>query len=171
MNFFQKNNIIIWVLTVLLIVAISALGTMVYHRWYGAVPSPPGQPCDEKCSLLSEELGLTSEQEQKVEQIRVGCRKAGMAITDSLQIKRSELMTELSKEAPDTVYLRGIAQKIGQLQAQLTNQTITQYLKISKECSPEQREKLSSLYHEMMGCCKQGKGNRFRSKCEKPGGN
>jgi Spy/CpxP family protein refolding chaperone len=167
MNFFQKNKVIIWVLTGLLVVTLSALGTMVYHSWQAPVPPSASKPCGEKCYLLSEELGLSAEQEQKIGQIQMTCRNIGMTISDSLQVKRSELVTELSKEVPDTIYLRQIAQRIGQLQSRLTNQTIDQYLKISKECSPEQRQKLSSLYFEMMGCCKQGQGKGKRQKCMK----
>jgi Spy/CpxP family protein refolding chaperone len=167
MNFFQKNKVIIWVLTGLLIITLSALGTMVYHHWYAPGSYSAVKPCGEKCNLLSKELGLSVEQEQKVEQIRTTCRKNGMAISDSLQLKRSDLVTELSKDIPDTIHLRQIAQRIGQLQSHLTNQTIDQYLKISKVCTPEQREKLSSLYFEMMGCCKQGEGKGMRKKCMK----
>lgn len=167
MNFFQKDKVIIWVLAGLLIIALSALGTMVYDRWYAPVSTSTVKPCGEKCNLLSEELGLSAEQEQKVEQIRTTCRITGMAISDSLQINRSNLVKELSKEIPDTIHLRQIAQRIGQLQSQLTNQTINRYLKISKVCTPEQREKLSSLYFEMMGCCKQGEGKGMKNRCMK----
>ena len=167
MNFFQKNKVIIWVLTGLLIIALSALGTMIYYRLNTRVVTTEGKACSGKCDLLSEELGLTAEQEQKVEQIRATCRMNGMAISDSLQLNRSSLVTELSKDSPDTILLRLMAQRIGELQTKLTNQTIDRYLLISKVCTPAQREKLSSLYFEMMGCCKQGDGEGRQSRCRK----
>lgn len=167
MNFFQKNRVIIWVLTGLLIAALSALGTMAYHQWLAPAPVSMAKPCGSNCDLLSKELGLTAEQQKKIGEIRLNCRNTGMAISDSLRIMRSELLTELSKEVPDTIHLRLIADRIGKLQSQLTNRTIDQYLKISKECTPEQREKLSSLYFEMMGCCKRGDDKGMKNKCMK----
>jgi len=169
MNFFQKDKVIIWVLTGLLIITLSALGTMMYYRMNAPVATSEGKACSGKCDLLSEELGLSAEQEQKVEQIRASCRMNGMVISDSLQLNRANLVTELSKDAPDTVLLRQMAQKIGELQARLTNQTIDRYLLISKVCTPAQREKLSSLYFEMMGCCKQGDGEGRQKRCRKGG--
>ena len=165
MNFFQKNIITTRILAVLLIVTLSALGTMVYQRWHVAAPPPEAQACGGKCNLLTEELGLSAQQEQQVGQIRMTCRQAGMAISDSLQLLRSTLVTELSKDIPDTIQLQNLAQHIGQLQARLTNQTIDQYLKISKVCTPGQRKKLSSLYFEMMGCCRQGNGKGMKKGC------
>jgi Spy/CpxP family protein refolding chaperone len=167
MNFFQKNNIIIWILTGLLIAALSAVGTMAYHHWLAPAPVSTAKPCSGNCDLLSEELGLTAEQQKKIGEIRMNCRNTGMAISDSLRSMRSELLTELSKELPDTIQLRLIADRIGKLQAQLTNRTIDQYLKISKECTPEQREKLSSLYFEMMGCSKHDEAKGMKNRCMK----
>lgn len=159
MNIFQKNRMIIWILSGLLIAAFSALGTMVYHHRLAPGLFAKEKSCDKGCDLLTEELGLTSEQKKNIGEIRMNCRINGMAISDSLRLMRSELLTELSREVPDTMKLRSIAGMIGNLQAQLTNRTIDQYLKISKECTPEQREKLSLLYYEMMGCCKRGENN------------
>jgi Spy/CpxP family protein refolding chaperone len=159
MNIFQKNRMIIWILSGLLIAALSALGTMVYHHRLAPGLFTTEKSCDGNCDLLTEELGLTAVQKKNIGEIRMNCRSNGMAISDSLRHMRSDLLTELSREEPDTMKLRSIAGMIGNLQAQLTNRTIDQYLKISKECTPEQREKLSLLYFEMMGCCKRGENN------------
>ena len=171
MNFFQKNKIIIWILAGLLIVALSALGTMVYHTWQGSISPPVTGQCSRNCSLLSEELGLSAEQEQNIKRIQAECRQTGIATADSLRLKRSELVSELSREVPDTIHLRKLALTIGQLQSQLTDNTIDLYLQINRECSPSQREKLSSLFYELMGCCKQGEGNMMRKRCMNKMGN
>jgi len=165
MYIFQKNRTIIWILTGLLIAALSALGTMVYRHWHAHLPYATEKSCNDDCDFLSEELGLTAEQKKKIGEIRINCRNHGMAISDSLRVLRSGLLTELSREVPDTFHLRLIAGRIGVLQEQLTNRTIDQYLKISKECTPEQRGKLSLLYYEMMGCCKHGEEKGMKNNC------
>lgn len=165
MNFFQRNKIIIRILAIMLIITVSALGTIVYQHVYPVVPGEKNGSCEKKCNLLSEELSLSPEQTKKIDKILAGCRQAGMMISDSLREKRSEILTELSRETPDSIHLQNIANEIGRLQSKLTNQTISQYLQISSECTPAQRVKLSSLYSEMMGCCKQGDGRGIGKRC------
>lgn len=161
----MKNRVVVWVLAGLLILSLSALGTMLYHRFFGRVPQKAQQECGMRCNLLTEELGLSETQAKKIGEIRAGHRVSAMAITDSLRSCRSELVTELSRETPDTLHLRQLAHRIGMLQTMLTNMTIDQYLLIRNECTPEQQEKLASLYYEIMGCCPAGEGSRMREQC------
>jgi Spy/CpxP family protein refolding chaperone len=167
MNIFQRNKVVIWVLAGLLVIVMSALGTMVYHRWVRPVPPKSMQECGVRCNLLVDELGLSETQAKSIDSIRAGYRRAGMATADSLRARRSQLVTELSNEPCDTFRLRQLAVEIGMLQTDLINQTIDQYLRIRKECTPEQREKLSSLYYELMGCCPQGEGKGMRERCRR----
>lgn len=167
MNIFQQNKVIIWVLAGLLILSLSVLGTMLYHRFSCPVPQTTERSCAAGCNLLSEELGLTDAQSKAVEQIRAGFRVVAIATADSLRTTRSELVTELSREVPDTARLHQLSADIGRLQTLLTNQTTDQYLQIRNLCTPEQREKLSSLYYEIMGCCKAGEGMQMREACRK----
>lgn len=167
MNIFQRNKVVVWVLVGLLVIVMSALGTMVYHRWICPEKSKAIQECGQRCNLLSEELGLSEAQTQSVDKIRAGYRQISMVTADSLRSKRSQLVTELGNESPDTLRLRQLAVEIGMLQTDLINHTINQYLQISRECTPEQREKLSSLYYELMGCCPIGEGKGMRERCRK----
>lgn len=167
MNIFLKNRMIIWILTGLLIAALTALVTLVCQHRLVTGRSPIEKTCEKDCDFLSDELELTVEQKGKIGEIRVNCRNNGRVISDSLRFMRTCLLAELSKALPDTLQLRSIAGKIGLLQVQLTNRTIDQYLKISKECTPKQREKLSLLYYEMMGCCKHGDDKEMKNNCMK----
>ena len=161
----MKNRVVVWVLAGLLVLSLSVLGTMLYHRFCGRIPQKTQKECGMRCNLLTEELGLSETQSKKIGEIRAGHRASAMAITDSLRSCRSELVTLLSQENPDTLHLRQLAQRIGTLQTMLTNMTIDQYLLIRDECTPEQQEKLSSLYYEIMGCCPAGEGDRMRERC------
>lgn len=161
----MKNRVVVWVLAGLLVLSLSALGTMLYHRFCGRIPQKAQKDCGMRCNLLTEELGLSDTQAKKIGEIRAGHRVSAMAITDSLRSRRSELVTGLGQENPDTLHLRQLAQRIGTLQTMLTNMTIDQYFLIRNECTPEQQEKLSSLYYEIMGCCPAGEGHRMRERC------
>lgn len=167
MNYFQRSNIIIWTLAALLIITLSALGTMVFHRYFSGDTKRSERPCGPRCAFLTEELDLSESQEQRIEAIRNGFRAEGRVIADSLQLIRSGLVTELSREDPDTLHLNQLALQIGHLQALLTQKNSAHYLDIKKELTPEQREKLSSIYYELMGCCNYGEGKRMRERCQR----
>lgn len=169
MNIFQKKNLAIWILAILLVVSLSALGTMIFHRACRPAPEKREASCPAGCSLLTKELGLDDKQAKQIEQIREEYRNTARITADSLRDKRMAIVTELGKPAPDTALLRVMAGDIGRLHALLINQTVDQYFRISRECSPEQREKLSSLYYELMGCCQQGEGPQMRERCRGKG--
>ncbi len=165
MNFFIKNQVITWILAGLLVVSLSILGTLIYSRFRQPVPGTDESGCGARCALLSSELGLSAAQAERIDRIREGHRSTAMTIADSLKSTRSDLVTELGRDIPDTLRLRQLAQRIGMFQARLTDLTVDQYLMIRQECTPEQQEKLSSLYYEIMGCCPAGEGRHFRARC------
>jgi Spy/CpxP family protein refolding chaperone len=165
MNFFRTNKIIIWILSAMLIITLSALGTIIFRNKCKRVTEQEAQGCGMRCNLLTEELGLSETQAKTIDGIRAMHRKATMATADSLRFRRSELVTELGREIPDTLRLHDLSRKIGDLQARLVDQTIDQYLRIRNECTPEQQEKLSSLYYELMGCCPAGEGKQMLEQC------
>jgi Spy/CpxP family protein refolding chaperone len=167
MNFFRKNTIIIWILSAMLIITLSALGTMIFHDKCKRLTQQETKDCGMRCNLLTEELGLSESQAKSVDMIRARHRQATMATADSLRFSRSALVTELGRETPDTLRLRQLSRSIGGLQTQLVDQTIDQYLRIRKECTPEQQEKLSSLYYELMGCCPAGEGKQMLEQCRR----
>lgn len=165
MNIFSRNKITIWILAGALVLALSALGTMIYHRYCCPLPDNTPPSCTTGCRLMKDELNLSEKQAKDIDRIRAHHRNVAMVTSDSLRLIRSEIVSELSKEAPDSIRLHQLAMTVGRLQALLTDQAINQYLHIRKECSPRQREKLSSLYYELMGCCPAGQGKKMHRQC------
>jgi len=166
MNYFTRYRIIIWILSAALLIAISVIGTMIYHDHSKSSPAITGSDTRyNPRKFLHQELALTSGQLSEVEKLNIQCQEPSRCIMQDLREKKQQLLDELSKENSDTIKLSALASEIGLIQSKITMTTIDQYLRIKKICTPEQREKLSNLYFELFGGPGQGggKGARHRN--------
>ena len=158
MDAFRINRTINPILAVLLVISISALGTVLYKNNREAKKNQEisvRERCSASGTFLKKELGLTDAQESFIENISGTCRGSSQCLKMKLYNRKAELLVELSKENSDTVILNRIATNYGATQTVVIKMTIQQYLEIKRICTPEQRIKLSVLYSELFGCCKQ----------------
>ncbi len=166
MNYFNRNRTVILVLSLLLIVALSGLATMAWHNYKQTPTQHPGATCSNSIMFLEAELRLTPDQVSRIEKIKSDCMGSSRCIVRELKDKKQELVTEMSSANPDSTRLNLLAAEIGRQQEQVIQTTIHQYLRIKAVCTPAQKEKLSGLYFELMGCgnaeMKNGKGRQHQ---------
>jgi len=159
MNFFTKHRVLLWILTGLLVVALSVLGSVIYFTWMEQEKIETMQVCSSSCQMLEMELGLDASQNAQLEQILERFREPSEALVSSLRDTRMALMVELRKEQPDTAQIRLLTEEIGANQTSLTALAATQYLQIRSICSPEQQERLCDVYCDLFGCPRAGMGH------------
>lgn len=164
MNYFSKNRIILWIVSSMLVISLTALGTMIYRTYLLPAKISQSKECPSSRQFLTTELDLNADQLSKIENINTACLGASRCIMQDLRVRRLELLEELSRDQSDTAELKRMASEIGMIQADLLNSTIAQYLAIKKICSPGQKEKLSNMYFDLFGCQKggMGKGKQYR---------
>jgi hypothetical protein len=163
MDEIRKSRVINRILAVLLVISISALITVLYKNKNEAGRVPSGskeKSCSSSAAFLGKELGLTESQESSLENICGICRGSSQCMKRELQTRKSELLSELSKENSDTSVLNRMAADFGETQSAVMKMTIRQYLEIKKVCNQEQRKKLFLLYSELFGCCEKGIGRK-----------
>lgn len=161
----HKYRIAVISLTVLVIVAVSALITTVYHQRQDARQSGysvRSEKCSATAAVLRDELGLTNTQLSKIQSSCDACRGFNRCSRDTLNTLKSEFIAELSGKVSDTVQLNRIADAFGKAQAAIMKGMIRQYLEIKAVCTPEQRIKLSRLYSELFGSCTNRGGGMHR---------
>lgn len=156
MNFFTKYRIIAWILAGLLILAMSALGSVIYHVWLRTEVVTEVQTCSSTCRMMTVEIGFDDSQNTALHGILEEHRDTSEILLAALEKNRIALMEELRNELPDTTKIRLLAWDIGRNQASLTALAAAQYLKIRSICSPEQRIKLSDIYCDLFGCPRLG---------------
>jgi len=147
-----KKNLLILFLVLLTIVNVVALATIAYHRFHADRPFPPtGPPPEGPRDFIKQELGLTDEQAGEIEAHFERFRMEMDPILDSLEVKRGELMDEISADEPSQDKLDHLAEEMGSLQAKLQKMTIEHLLKGKSLLTPEQQKKFFSLFKEGPG--------------------
>ncbi len=134
------------ILAVLAIIALSMLSTFAYERWLTPgrrhVPRPDGHPF----ALLRGELALTKEQMTLLEAQRKTFEDELQGTRAQLRDKRRVLMESLRADAPDTLAMDRVVEEIGALQVGLEKQMIRHMLDEQTILTPEQRQRLHSMF-------------------------
>jgi Spy/CpxP family protein refolding chaperone len=151
MNYFSKKRFVIWLIGILLLINVAAIGTIIWHSRSNRTAAATATSRDGVC-LIKDELGLTPEQSKLFDDLKQEYSDSSLAILDLLEEKRIEMLKELSADQSDTARLRAIAREIGHLHAGLKQNTINHFLQVKGMCNPRQRQKLSCLYNDMCQC-------------------
>lgn len=148
-----KNNIIPWILIVLLIVNITAVLTMIYKTRNPEVklPSPivkrHGPPRHQRgYGIFKNHLNLSDQQHQYFRQYRDNYHNHGNRIKYELHKKRVAFLNELSKENIDSVKVIELAREFGALHEELKMETYRFYTKMRDICTPQQQILLKEFF-------------------------
>ncbi len=154
-TFFSQNKILIWLVVFLLLLNISAITSMIYHRVREAKdPSLLVQPpilrqrrMPAEGRFLRDFLELDAEQFEQFRSSRHAFQMKAWDITEELREKKVEFLEELNRKNPDTGKIQQISEDIGKLHQALRLETGKYYLELRDICDKEQQQK---LYHFFM---------------------
>jgi Spy/CpxP family protein refolding chaperone len=152
MNFFDKNRLIFWVLTVLVVVNISALVSFfIYPK-----TQEPNRPCcspeEQQCNAFRDELNLSENQTLQVGEINRNYKSAAEPISMAIKQVRADIITELEQARPDTVQIDSLVNRLSGLQTNIQKENIKQYQALKQVCTTEQAHKLSALFRDLYRC-------------------
>ncbi len=158
MNFFSKNRFVFWLLIFLIVILLTAFATsIVYYsnqskKINQEKPENPG-------NAFRRELSLSPSQSGKVDSILQDYRNSTEPIVADIRNHRIQILDELAKDKPDKSTLNKYIEEISQLQKQMQNASVNQYMALKQICTPDQCQRLSALYFELYGFKEQGKGH------------
>jgi len=109
-------------------------------------------------SFLEKELNLSEDQKVKFKELRKEHFSKIKEHHKSIQTLREEMMDTLSNNTPNTEAAENIVNQIGELEAEKEKMLMNHFLKLQAECTPEQREKLASVFKRAL------KRHRFHNK-------
>lgn len=156
MNYFTKRRIVIWAIILLSAINISAVSTIVYHVYFEhdtEIPddaTPIEVPKSRLGRFFRDELNLTREQHREFRILRQQYHQNTWDVTHAMHGKRLEILKEMSKPEPDTMYLHQLAKDIGTLHTELKMETCKFYLDMKQQCTPEQQQKLFRIFKSMI---------------------
>jgi Spy/CpxP family protein refolding chaperone len=164
----MKRKIIIIVIALLLIINLSALTTIGYHRFVSDKADAT------ICKLsgddyLYQELSLSRSQLDQMKAIRQSFLDESNAISEQLFARRTELVDQLKTASPDSETIRQMLHEIGSLQTELQHQVIASVLKQKTILNPEQQENFFAIISDRLineARCKQASAlNSLENKC------
>ena len=135
----MKERALIYLVVVLVVINIAALGTIIYQRMVGPfwmhdrsddMMAPPDMP---------REFKLQPAQRRALRESRHRVDSLLIPIHSEMAKRRQELLSEMDSGQPDTIRIDQLVTEIGALQVQIEKTLIHHLLEDSKSFSPEQR--------------------------------
>jgi uncharacterized membrane protein len=135
----MKERALIYLVVVLVVINVAALGTIIYQRVAGpfwkpdrihdlmAAPDMPGG------------FRLSPDQRQALRESRRCVDSLMTPIHSEIGKRRQELLSEMDNVQPDTIRINQLVTEIGALQVQIEKTLIYRLIEDSKTFSPEQR--------------------------------
>ena len=154
----MKNKLVILFLVILTIINVAALATIAYHRFHSKRHIPPIGSPDMHRNFIQQELDLSEKQMKEFEARFERFRMEMEPIHDSLEVKRAQLMDEISADEPSMDKLDELADEIGALQATMQRKLILHLLKEKSLLTPEQQKKFFTLFGERLDRTKGWRG-------------
>lgn len=148
----NKYRILIWVIVILVATNLSMGISFLYHKAQDKKQAEQTEleaidlPAQQRARFFREQLNLQPEQVDVFRELNRNFNRTAWQINHKLESLRIEMVTEMGSKNPDRKKLGKIAKEIGNLHAQLKNETITYYLGMKEICNEEQQEKLNEIF-------------------------
>lgn len=149
MNYFNKKNIAIISIVVLLIINIAAISTVLFLTY--KKPEMPNeiQP-RESMRSARKNLNLSADQKKAFEAFQKEYQEQTKKVFVEMHQKRVLMMDEFSKEDPDSSVLYDLAEKTGELHKDLKRLTINHLLDLKGICNQEQFRYLEGMFRRKL---------------------
>ncbi|MFC2104651.1 Spy/CpxP family protein refolding chaperone [Bacteroidota bacterium] len=156
MNTNTKKTLIIGIIILLLVINISALSTIFYHKKIRSKKIAEISNVQKDIRVrgmrryIQEELNLSEEQFIQFRESHTAYMTSSQEIASELDIKRSEMMNEVANINPSSEKLDSIAYNIGTLHYELKKLTINHFMELKNICKEDQQEVLQKLFMHMI---------------------
>jgi Spy/CpxP family protein refolding chaperone len=146
----MSKKTLTWLLIFSVIINISTLATVGYHRWL----KPKKQRFDRGRSshqeFLSKKLGLTEEQSQQVQKLRSELWQQIKPLKSQLDDERRHFFQIQNQDSVNIEEIYNSIDKISEIQKQMQRKTAENMLAHQSILTPEQRKKFFSMMASRM---------------------
>ncbi len=140
----MKKKFIVFVIALLMIINLSALATIGYHRFTGSKIA--GSTCQLTGEdYLHQELSLSHQQIDQMKALKQSFQDQANNISEQLFMKRTELVNLIKTSEPDSGRIRQVLHEIGSLQTELQGHVIESVLKQKSILYTKQQEKFFAI--------------------------
>jgi Spy/CpxP family protein refolding chaperone len=136
----MRERALIYLVVVLVVINVAALGTIIYQRVAGPFWKPDRAGDMVNPPDVPRELRLTVEQRKALRESRRCLDSLLAPVHAQINERRQQLMNEMESTTPDTGRIDQLLGEIGTLQIQIEKTMVHNLLADSKTFTPEQRE-------------------------------
>lgn len=151
----RKTQILTWAVVFLAVTNVATIGTILYHNYREkqvkasvAINSTDGNNMING-RYLRQTLGFDNEQIAAFREINQSFRPAVHELTMMIDSLKTNMFSEMQKASPDTVLLRTLSGRIGEMHGQLKYETYNFFLKLKNICTPEQAKELEKTFQPL----------------------
>ena len=173
MQILQKKRFVIGIIVFLLIINISAISTIVFHKYHYAevekdstninyIKNNNGDYHSRVKNFIKEELNLTDEQFIKYSKLKDENINKTELFFGKIHEYRKLIIEEKKEDVPDTALLNKFSNNIGKLHTQMQVETIKHFLEVKKNLNKEQIEKFNLILSRMNKHKSTMKGKNYR---------
>jgi len=148
----KKNHIMAWTIVVLLIMNLTTITLLWFGQFKKPVPFPmPGtkESLNEGARFLKSELNLSENQVQQFIDSRNRHVDESREIQNKIHQLKRQIVGEAFSDAPDMAKIQNLSKEIGLHQAEFERYLFRHFSELKSYCTPEQQEKLLSIFNDM----------------------
>lgn len=146
----MKRKLIIFGISLLVIINLSSLATIGYHRCFRKGEECPKESKHPEESYLHQQLSLTKSQAEKMKTLRDSFYLQSTIISSDLLERRTELVELLMASEPDIEKINEALSEINSKQAELQKKVINYLLEEKEILSPEQQQEFFLIIKERL---------------------
>jgi hypothetical protein len=160
MDIFKQNKILIWLVIILVVINLGTLTGMWILNFSGKHHKEMSKPRDHKTDkkmrepgrfeMFGHELKFDAEQNEKYDEISTGHHKEMQTIADSINEKKKQILTEITKPEPDIAKVEILFTEIGKYQSFIEKEIFNHFLKIKMLCNDEQKIRFYNLIKDII---------------------
>ena len=163
MEVLTKKRLLIWTIVILIIMNVSALSTIAFHRYklkkhmeqveqrknFNKKIYDKNNYGQRIKIYVRRELNLSEKQFRKYSQLKDINLEKSEKLRQEIMRKRDMTFREYCKTKPDTILLNQLSEDIGNLHKQLHQEMLRHFNEVEKILIPEQKVKFSHLLCKM----------------------
>ena len=159
MSRLTSNRILYWIIAFLIMTNAATIGTILYHNYkfkkhlehrgkrkYKFDKKEHKQREARIDKMFRNQLKLTDEQTENFKLHRKRFSSKAKTLMYDMHIERKNFLQELSNNEVDTLEIKQIAQRLGDLHKQMKIETMYFYMQLNEECTTEQKTKLAKIF-------------------------
>jgi uncharacterized membrane protein len=142
----MKERALIYLVVVLVVINVAALGTIIYQRLadpdWGALRPKAMMEAD---PAILKRLRLAPEQREMMRESRHRVDSLVTPVQTEIHRKQQELYSEMDSDRPDTALINNLIGEIGALQVTIQKTMVHNFLDDSRNITPDQRRAFLKL--------------------------